>query len=96
LIQEDHYQILSTLDAVCKSRKDLTEDTKFMLEILRSTNTIEDAVFLISRKLELMHKIFSKIRSSGLERGTFALSLLRNLDPENIVNKSLKSIDTLI
>jgi hypothetical protein len=67
-----------------------------MLEILRSTNTIEDAVFLISRKLELMHKIFSKIRSSGLERGTFALSLLRNLDPENIVNKSLKSIDTLI
>ena len=44
LIQEDHYQLVSTLDAVCKARMDLTEDTKFMLEILRNTNTIEDAV----------------------------------------------------
>ena len=62
LRQEDHYQILSTLDAVCKGRKDLTQETKIMLDILRSTNTIEDAIYIISRKLELMHKIFSKIR----------------------------------
>ena len=31
LIQEDHYQILCTLDAVCKDRNDLTEETTFML-----------------------------------------------------------------
>ena len=62
LIQEDHYQILSTLDDVFKVRKDLSKETKIMLEILRSTNTIEDAVNKISRKLELMHKVFSTIR----------------------------------
>jgi hypothetical protein len=80
LIQEDHYQILSTLDAVCKGRMDLTEETKFMLEILRGTNTIEDALLTLSRKLELMHKLFNVIRNSKREYGKFALSLLRNLD----------------
>ena len=44
LIQEDHYQLIRTLDDVCKDRQDLTEETKLMLEILRSTNTIEDAI----------------------------------------------------
>ena len=80
LIQEDHYQILSTLDAVCKGRKDLTEETKFMLEILRGTNTIEDALLTLSRNLELMHKLFNIIRNSKEEYGKFAMILLRNLD----------------
>ena len=31
LIEEDHYQILSTLEAVCKGRTDLTEGTQLML-----------------------------------------------------------------
>jgi hypothetical protein len=47
---------------VCKGRKDLTQETKIMLDILRSTNTIEDAIYIISRKLELMHKVFGEIR----------------------------------
>ena len=62
LIEEDHHQILSTLDAVRKGREDLTLETKIMLDILRSTNTIEDAIYIISSKLELMHKVFSQIR----------------------------------
>jgi hypothetical protein len=33
-----------------------------MLDILRSTNTIESDLDIISRKLELMHKVFSQIR----------------------------------
>ena len=64
LIHEDHYQLINTLDNVCMDRQDLTEETKNMLEILRSTNTIEDAIYKISRKLELMHKVFSEIRNS--------------------------------
>jgi hypothetical protein len=48
---------------VCEGRKDLTEMTKFMLEILRDTNTIENVIYIISRKLELMHKVFSEIRN---------------------------------
>lgn len=95
LIQEDHYQILSTLDAVCEGRKDLTEDTKFMLQILRSTNSIEDALHTISRKQELMHKIFSELRNSEDEHGNFAISLLINLDPLGFNNKSPKSIEYL-
>ena len=66
---------------MCKGRKDLTEETKFMLEILRSTNTIEDAIYIISRKLELMDKVFSGIRDSPMEIGLFAIIFLRNLDP---------------
>jgi hypothetical protein len=66
---------------VCKGRKDLTEETKFMLEILRSTNTIEDAIYIISRKLELMNKVFSGIRDSPMEIGLFSIIFLRNLDP---------------
>ena len=31
LIEEDHYQILNTLEAVCKGRTDLTEGTELML-----------------------------------------------------------------
>ena len=80
MLEEDHFQILSTLDDICNGRKDLTGDTKFMLEILRNTNTIEDALLLISRKLKLMHKIFSDIRHSNMELGYFAIPYLRNLD----------------
>jgi hypothetical protein len=89
LIQEDHYQILSTLEAVCKDRKDLTQETKIMLEILRSTNTIEDAINIISRKLELMHKLFSQIRQSKYEFGGFAFMFLMNLDPKGLGNEYL-------
>ena len=96
LIHEDHYQILSTLDAVCKGRKDLTEETKFMLEILRGTNTIEDALHNLSRKLELMLKLFNKIRNSKQENGKFAISLLRNLDLKGLNNKILTSIEHLL
>ena len=31
LIEEDRYQILTTLEAVCKGRTDLTEGTEMML-----------------------------------------------------------------
>jgi hypothetical protein len=58
-----------------------------MLEILHCTNTIEDAIYIISRKLELMHKIFSQIRQSKYEDGEFAISFLRNLDPKGLGNK---------
>ena len=44
LIQEDHYQLVRTLNAVCKGRMDLTQETKFMLETLRNTITIKDAL----------------------------------------------------
>jgi hypothetical protein len=86
LIQEDHYQLFVTLCKVCKDRKDLTEETKFMLEILRSTNTIESAFNIISRRLKFMNKIFRKIRESPMEIGNFAISILRNLDSGNLGN----------
>jgi hypothetical protein len=60
-----------------------------MLEILRSTNTIEDAIYIISRKLELMHKVFGEIRQSKNETGAFSISFLRNLDPKGLGNKYL-------
>ena len=44
LIEEDHYQLVRTLDAVCKGRMDITQETKLMLETLRNTNTIQDAL----------------------------------------------------
>jgi hypothetical protein len=81
---------------VCKGREDLTEETKLMLEILRSTNTIEHAIYKISRNLEFMHKVFSEIRNSKLEDGNFALGFLRNLDPKGLGNKSLESIEHLL
>jgi hypothetical protein len=84
LIQEDHYQILGTINEVCKCHKDLTEDTKFMLEILRSTNTIENAINRISKKMDLMLKVFSRINKSSSEIDEFAISFLKNLQPENI------------
>jgi hypothetical protein len=87
LIQEDHYQLLSTLEAIFKDRKDLTEETKIMLEILRSTNTIEDAIYIISRNLELMHKVFSQIRQLKYEYGEFSIRFLRNLDPKGLGNE---------
>jgi hypothetical protein len=52
-----------------------------MLQILQNTNTIEKAIIAISRDLELMHKVFSKIRNSTMEVGNFASGFLRNLDP---------------
>jgi hypothetical protein len=66
-----------------------------MLEILR-TNTIENAIYIISRKLELMHKLFSEIRNLKWEEGLFAISFLRNLDPKGFGNNSLKSIELLL
>ena len=83
MIQEDHYQIISTLDAVCENRKDLTDETKIILEILRSNNSIEESIHIISRKLDLMNKLISKIIKSPLESEHFATRFLRNLDPHN-------------
>ena len=60
-----------------------------MLEILQNTKTIEDAIYIISRKLELMHKLFSEIRQSKYEFGAFAISFLRNLDPRGQGNNKL-------
>jgi uncharacterized protein Yka (UPF0111/DUF47 family) len=96
LIQEDHHQIVKTLDKVCEGLKDLTEETKLMLEILRSTNTIEHAIYKISRNLEFMNKIFSEIMNSKYEDGNFAIGFLRNLDPKGLGNKSLESIELLL
>ena len=67
-----------------------------MLEILRSTNTIEDAVYIISRKLELMHKVFNEVRNSVFEEGLFAISFLRNLDSKGLGDESLISIELLL
>ena len=89
LIQEDHYQLLSTLNAVCKGRQDLTKETKIMLEILQNTNTIEEAIYIISRKLEVMHKVFSEIRQSKFEHGKFLIRFLRNLGREDIEHNYL-------
>ena len=44
LIQEDHNQIVETLDFVCKGRMDLTEETDLMLKILKNTKTIDNAI----------------------------------------------------
>jgi hypothetical protein len=96
LIEEDHFQIVKTLDVVCKGREDITEETQFMLEILRRTNTIEHAIYKISRNLEFMHKIFSEIRNSKYEDGNFAIGFLRNLDPKGLGNKSLESVELLL
>ena len=82
LIQEDHYQLLTTLNAVCKGRQDLTKETKIMLEILQNTNTIEDAIYIISRNFQLIHKVFSEIRQSKIEFGKFSIRFLRNLGRE--------------
>jgi len=86
LIEEDHYQILSTLDDICNGRKDLTEDSKLMLEILRNTDTIEDSLHIISRKLKLINKVFRDIRYSKMEFGHLAMPYLRNLDPLEFKN----------
>jgi hypothetical protein len=67
-----------------------------MLEILESTNTIEHAIYKISRNLEFMHKVFSEIRNSKYEDGNFAIGFLRNLDPKGLGNKSLESIELLL
>ena len=67
-----------------------------MLEILRSTNTIENAIYIISRKLELIHKVFSEIRNSSWDEGLFAIGFLRNIDPKGFGYKSLKSIELLL
>jgi hypothetical protein len=55
-----------------------------MLEILQNTNTIEDAIYIISRKLELMLKIFNEIRQSKYEYGNFSIRFLRNFGPEDL------------
>jgi hypothetical protein len=51
---------------------------------------------MMSRKLELIHKIFSEVRISRWEKGRFAISFLRNLDPKAFGNESLKSIELLL
>ena len=81
---------------MCEGREDLTEDTNFMLGIMRTTNSIEDAVHMISMKLDFMHKVFKEIRQSSKEIGDFAASFLRNLDPKNLGNKSVSSIELLL
>jgi hypothetical protein len=43
--------MLKTLEAVCEGRKDLTEDTKFMLGCLRTSKSIEEAMNKISKNL---------------------------------------------
>jgi hypothetical protein len=67
-----------------------------MLEILKSSNSIEHAIHEISRKLELMHKIFMRLSNSEIDAEFFAISFLRNLDPEGLGNQSLKSIELLL
>jgi hypothetical protein len=51
---------------------------------------------MISRKLELMHKVFSEIRNSILEEGLFAIGFLRNIDQKGFAHKSLKNIEQLL
>ena len=58
-----------------------------MLEILRSTNTIQDAIYIITRKLELMHKVLSQIRQSNIEDEEFAIRFMRNIDPKGLGNE---------
>ena len=60
-----------------------------MLEVLHSTNTIEDAIYIISRKLELMHKVFSQIWQSNIEDEEFAIRFMRNIDPKGLGNEYL-------
>ena len=96
LIQEDHYQLLTTLNAVCKGRQDLTKETKIMLEILKTTYSIEDAIYIISSKLELMHKLLSEIRQSKQEFGKFSIRFLRNLGREELEDNYLKRLEYLL
>lgn len=67
---------------MCKGRKDLTEETKFMLDILRATNTIEDALYIIFRRLEFVHKVFNELMNETSDYGHFAIIFLRNLESE--------------
>ena len=88
--------MLSTLEAVCEGRKDLTEDTKFMLESLRKSKSIEEAMNKIARKLDLTHKIFSQLQDTHKENGVFAMSFLGNLNPNSYREFNFKSIKLLI
>ena len=81
---------------MCKDRKDLTKESKYMLEILRNTNSIEDAIYEMSRKLELIHKVFSEIRNSKYEFGHFARSFIRNLDPKGLGNTTLNTFELIL
>jgi hypothetical protein len=96
LILEDHYQMLRTLEAVCEGRKDLTEHTKFMLECLRKSKSIEEAMNKIARKLDLTYKIFSQLQDTHKENGVFAMSFLGNLNPNRYREFNFKSIKLLL
>jgi hypothetical protein len=67
----------------------------FHARILRSTNTIEDAIYIISRKLEMIHKVLSELRKEADEGVNFPIVFLRNMDP-NIGNNYLTSIELLL
>lgn len=67
-----------------------------MIQILQTTNTIENAIYRISRNLEFMYKVFSEIRNNIFEEGLFAISFLRNLDPIDFGNNYLTSIELLL
>jgi hypothetical protein len=77
LIKEDHYQMLRTLDDLVRDRKDITENTKFMLEMMRESGTIEEAMFKIVSKVEIGGNIFLKTLT-GEQRSEFAHRLIRN------------------
>jgi hypothetical protein len=52
LINEDHYQMLQTLIELVKGRDNITEYTKFMLEMMKKSVNIEEAMSKIVRKCE--------------------------------------------
>ena len=58
LIKEDHYQMLQTLIELVKGRENITENTKFMLEMMKKSVNIEEAMSKIVRKCEFTAKIF--------------------------------------
>ena len=70
--------MLQTLREIVKDREDITENTKFMLEMMKGSESIEEAMCKIVRKCEFAAKIFLRTSADYDERGEFAHRLIRN------------------
>ena len=73
LIKEDRYQMLQTLIEVVRDRKNITENTQFMIKMMEESESIEEALGKIVRKVEFTAKIISRIQDSE-----FPHRLIRN------------------
>jgi hypothetical protein len=54
LIKEDHYQMLQTIRKLVQDRGNITKNTQFMIEMMKESVTIEEAMSKIVRKCEFI------------------------------------------